>query len=96
MDGERTLFRTGSVGRLITWTAVMQQVEQGGLDLHADVNDYLDFAISATFAEAITLVHSITHTAGFTDQGEALFVLSAEKIMPLRQYLVELQPNRRL
>lgn len=94
VDGERTLFRTGSVGKLITWTAVMQQVEQGRLDLHADINDYLDFAIPATFAEPITLAHLMTHTAGFADQGEALFVLSAEKMMLLRQYLVELQPDR--
>lgn len=94
MDGERTLLRTGSVGKLITWTAVMQLAEQGRLDLHADVNDYLDFTIPATFPEPITLAYLMTHTAGFADQGEALFVLSAEKMMPLRQYLVELQPAR--
>ena len=94
VDGERTLFRTGSVGKLITWTAVMQLVEQGRLDLHADVNDYLDFAIPATFPEPITLAHLMTHTAGFADQGEALFLLDEAKMMPLRQYLVELQPDR--
>jgi CubicO group peptidase (beta-lactamase class C family) len=94
VDGQRTLFRTGSVGKLITWTAVMQLVEQGRLDLHADVNGYLDFAIPATFAEPITLAHLMTHTAGFEDQGEALFVLDEAKMMPLRQYLVELQPDR--
>ncbi|MCE7984490.1 MAG: class A beta-lactamase-related serine hydrolase [Caldilinea sp. CFX5] len=94
VDGERTLFRTGSVGKLITWTAVMQFVEQGKLDLHADVNDYLDFTIPATFAEPITLAHLMTHTPGFEDVGEALFVLSPDKMMPLRQYLIELQPAR--
>ncbi|RZJ99581.1 MAG: class A beta-lactamase-related serine hydrolase, partial [Novosphingobium sp.] len=29
VDPTRTLFRPGSVSKLITWTAVMQQVEQG-------------------------------------------------------------------
>ncbi len=29
VDPARTLFRTGSVGKLFTWTAVMQQVEAG-------------------------------------------------------------------
>src|SRR5688500_14548823 len=29
VDPDRTLFRTGSVSKLFTWTAVMQQVEQG-------------------------------------------------------------------
>ncbi len=41
VDPERTLFRAGSVSKLFTWTAVMQQVERGKLDLDADVNTYL-------------------------------------------------------
>ncbi|MEA3276035.1 MAG: serine hydrolase domain-containing protein [Pseudomonadota bacterium] len=48
-SARETLFRTGSVSKLVTWTAVMQHVEQGKLDLHADVNRYLDaFQIPAT------------------------------------------------
>jgi CubicO group peptidase (beta-lactamase class C family) len=94
VEGERTLFRTGSAAKPITWTAVMQLVEGGRLDLHADVNQYLDFTIPATFAEPITLAHLMTHTPGFEDVGEALFVLSPEKMMSLRQYLTELLPAR--
>ncbi|MBL8266654.1 serine hydrolase, partial [Steroidobacter sp.] len=45
VDPELTLFRPGSISKLFTWTAVMQQVEQGKLDLDADVNQYLDFKI---------------------------------------------------
>jgi CubicO group peptidase (beta-lactamase class C family) len=41
VDTRRTRFDIGSVSKLLTATAVMQQVEQGALDLHADVNDYL-------------------------------------------------------
>jgi len=33
-----TLFRPGSISKLFTWTAVMQLVEQGKLDLDRDVN----------------------------------------------------------
>ena len=36
---ETTLFRSGSTSKLFTWTAVMQQVEQGKLDLDHDVNE---------------------------------------------------------
>ena len=36
---QTTLFRPGSTSKLFTWTAVMQQVEQGKLDLDKDVND---------------------------------------------------------
>src|SRR5262245_62689525 len=42
VEAETTLFRPGSVSKLFTWTAVMQLVEQGKLDLDADVNTYLD------------------------------------------------------
>lgn len=41
-DAGRTLFRIGSTSKLLTWTAVMQLVEQGKLDLNADINRYLD------------------------------------------------------
>src|SRR6266576_4897628 len=42
---DNTLFRPGSISKLFTWTAVMQLVEQGKLDLDRDVNDYLDYKI---------------------------------------------------
>lgn len=37
---DETLFRPGSVSKLFTWTAVMQLVEQGKLDLNQDINTY--------------------------------------------------------
>src|SRR3569833_1381325 len=43
VDPDKTLFRPGSVSKLFTWTAVMQLVAQGKLDLDRDVNSYLDF-----------------------------------------------------
>jgi CubicO group peptidase (beta-lactamase class C family) len=94
VDGERTLFRTGSAGKLFTWTAVMQLVEQGRLDLHADVNQYVDFDIPATFPEPVTLAHLMTHTTGFEDVPEPLFVLREEQLMPLDQYVKQHQPAR--
>src|SRR6201995_5348448 len=47
VDPKKALFRPGSVSKLLTWTAVMQLVEQGKIDLDADVNQYLDFKIPA-------------------------------------------------
>jgi len=67
VDPDRTLFRPGSVSKLITWTAVMQQVEQGRIDLDRDVNDYLDFRIPPAFGRPITMRNLMTHTAGFQD-----------------------------
>ena len=40
-----TLHRPGSNSKLVIWTAVMQLVEQGKLDLYTDINTYLDFSI---------------------------------------------------
>ncbi len=42
VDADTTLFRIGSTSKLITWTAVMQLVEAGKLDLNTDINRYLD------------------------------------------------------
>jgi CubicO group peptidase (beta-lactamase class C family) len=61
------------VSKLFTWTAVMQQVEEGNLDLDTDVREYIDFDIPETFDEPITLTHLLTHTPGFEDRGLGLF-----------------------
>src|SRR5918998_5177766 len=57
VDPEQTIFHVGSVGKLFTWTAVMQLVEEGKLDLDEDVNTYLDFRIPDTYPQPITLKH---------------------------------------
>jgi CubicO group peptidase (beta-lactamase class C family) len=66
VDAQRTRFDIGSVSKLLAATAVMQQVEQGALDLTSDVNDHLAaLTIPDTFPEPITPAHLLTHTAGF-------------------------------
>ncbi len=102
VDPVKTIFRPGSTTKLITWTAVMQLVEQGILDLDTDINDYLDFEIPAYLhgsgsraaAEPITLRHLMTHTPGFEDSGQGLFVLSAEDMVSLEEYLKNSIPAR--
>src|SRR5436305_2296189 len=91
---EDTLFRPGSISKLFTWTSVMQLVEQGKLDLDRDVNDYLDFKIPATYPKPITLRNIMTHTAGFEESVQELFVADAKDLKPLRPYLTEHMPTR--
>jgi CubicO group peptidase (beta-lactamase class C family) len=67
VDPETTLFRPGSTSKLFTWTAVMQQVEAGKIDLDADVNRYLDFKIEGKNGKPITMRDIMTHTAGFEE-----------------------------
>lgn len=67
VDPEKTLFRIASVSKLFTWTAVMQLVEQGKIDLDANINDYLDFEIQSSFSQPITMNDLMSHTAGFEE-----------------------------
>ena len=77
VDPATTLFRPGSIAKTFTWTAVMQLVEQGKLDLDADVNRYLDFSIPAYAGQPVTLRELMTHTAGFDNVEKDLFVRDA-------------------
>ena len=94
VDAGRTLFRAGSVSKLLVWTAVMQMVEQGQLDLDADIATYVDLPFPVTYPEPITLRHLMTHTPGFEDKGDGLFVRSAEQVHPLPEYLAGNIPAR--
>jgi CubicO group peptidase (beta-lactamase class C family) len=66
VDPDRTLFRVGSVSKVVSATAIMQLVEDGDLDLDADVQQYLDFDLD-TPKGTVTLRHLLTHTAGFEE-----------------------------
>jgi CubicO group peptidase (beta-lactamase class C family) len=72
VDPKLTLFRPGSVSKLFTWTAVMQQVEQGKIDLDADVNQYLDFKIPARDGKPVTMRELMQHVAGFEEQAKGI------------------------
>ena len=72
VDPALTLFRPGSVSKLLTWTAVMQLVEQGKINLDADVNQYLDFKIPERDGKPITMRNLMQHTAGFEEQARGI------------------------
>ena len=80
VDAKTTLFRPGSVSKLFTWTAVMQQVEQGKINLDADVNTYLDFHIPAYKGVPVTMRQLMTHRAGFSETARDL--LTYDKAPP--------------
>lgn len=94
VDPESTLFRPGSVSKLFTWTAVMQLVEQGKLDLDADVNQYLDFKIPARDGKPVTLRQILTHTTGMEEQIRGLITSKADEIVPLDAALKRWVPER--
>lgn len=72
VDPKLTLFRPGSVSKLVTWTAVMQLVEQGKIDLDADINQYIDFKIPPRDGKPVTMRNLMQHTAGFEEQAKGI------------------------
>jgi CubicO group peptidase (beta-lactamase class C family) len=94
VDPKSTLFRWGSTSKLFTWTAVMQLVEQGKLDLDADVNQYLDFKIPPREGKPITMRNIMTHTAGFEERLQGLIGIGADGVEPLDRFLKQYVPSR--
>jgi CubicO group peptidase (beta-lactamase class C family) len=72
VDPKTTLFRPGSVSKLFTWTAVMQLVQAGKIDLDADVNAYLDFEIPRFRGVPVTMRDLMTHRGGFSETARDL------------------------
>jgi CubicO group peptidase (beta-lactamase class C family) len=92
-DPARSLVRIGSVTKLFTWTAVMQQVQAGRLDLDTDVNRYLKgFRVPATYPGPVTLRTLMNHTAGFEDQ--IVGTGARTTVPPLGDFLAHHMPAR--
>ncbi len=90
-----SLVRVASISKLFTWTAVMQQVEAGRLDLNADVNRYLkEFKIPDAFPQPMTLQNLMDHTAGFEDFVIGTAARGAADVPPLGDYLARHMPAR--
>ncbi|TVR66895.1 MAG: class A beta-lactamase-related serine hydrolase [Gemmatimonadales bacterium] len=94
VDPHETLFRLASVTKLFTWVALMQLAEQGEVDLHGDLNQYLDLRIPETFPDPITPFHLLTHTAGFEEEMRDLFAWHPNDMVPLGQWLRVNFPQR--
>lgn len=93
VDPARTLFRPGSVSKLVTATAVMRLVEQGKLDLDADIDQYLDYDLPRRYDAKLTLRHLLTHTAGFEERLAGL-IGTEQKPVNLRESLVTDPPEQ--
>lgn len=95
VDPGRTLFRVGSVSKLVTATAVMQLVGQGRLDLNADVNTYLTaLRVEGDYPEPVTLANLLTHTAGFDDRYLGMAAPMGAPAETLAAHLARAMPPR--
>ncbi|WP_243641349.1 serine hydrolase domain-containing protein [Natrarchaeobius halalkaliphilus] len=97
VQADETTFEAGSVGKLVTWTAVMQGVQDGLLDLDEDVNTYLDNSdvqVPDAYEDPITLRHLGTHTSGLESALAPAVVDTPDQLTSLETVLVERRPER--
>lgn len=90
---DSTLFQLGSVGKVFTAIAVLQQVEKGTLELTRNVNDYLrEFKIENPYARPLTLQDLLTHTPGLDDRIIGYLARSESEVEPLGVHLKKFMP----
>ncbi|HEY2896973.1 MAG TPA: serine hydrolase domain-containing protein [Gemmatimonadaceae bacterium] len=96
VDPAKSLFRIGSTSKLFTWTAVMQLVEQGKLDLDGDVNSYLKtFKIPDKYGKPIRIRDLMTHSAGWEDGALGYLIIEdSSKVEPIATTLQKHMPTR--
>jgi CubicO group peptidase (beta-lactamase class C family) len=99
IDPVVTTFRPGSISKLFTYVSMMQLVEQGKLNLDANIQQYLDFKINPGpngIGDApITLRNLATHTAGFEEELHDFGSDKSGKLpVDIRTFLIRNQPNR--
>ena len=79
-----SLFQLGSIGKVLTAIAVLQQVENGNLRLDQDVKTYLPwFETSNT----VTLLHLLTHSAGLNDKNVGYLARDSASLQELGDHL---------
>lgn len=93
VDAAITMFRPGSVSKLFTWTAVMQLVEQGKIDLDADINTYLDIKIPPYNGKPVTMRNILTHTSGIEEHARGLITFNENDSITLDDYVKQI-PTR--
>jgi CubicO group peptidase (beta-lactamase class C family) len=92
VDPATTLFRVGSISKTFMWTAVMQLVGEGRIDLDADVNKYLDFTIPRRDGKPITMRDLMTHTPGLEETDKNLFAPDIKHLMSNEAWVKEWIP----
>ena len=89
-----TMFEIGSIGKSFTNIALLQLCDEGRLDLHAPVSNYLPWFEVQSQYSPITTHHLMTHTAGLpsgTDIGphglyEAWALRESRAVVPPGEY----------
>ena len=89
-----TVMEWGSIGKLLVWVSAMQLVEQGKLDLNADIKTYLPegFFKKLKYDDKITMLNLMNHNAGWQDICKDLFITNRENVPDLETALKKTEP----
>jgi CubicO group peptidase (beta-lactamase class C family) len=92
-DGNKTGFRIGSVSKTFVAVAALIAVEDGKLDMQADISKYLpeDFP---KFKYTVTMQNLLTHTAGFEDYITGIVKNNISDTEPLQESLRKYRPEQ--
>lgn len=101
VNAETTIFRIGSVTKVLTGVAVMQLVDAGRVALDDDVDTHLrSLRVPDAYGAPVRVRHLLTHTAGFDQLGTGRHADTAAGVLPLAEFLrgnlVRIRPPGRL
>jgi CubicO group peptidase (beta-lactamase class C family) len=78
-DPAVSLFRIGSVTKLLTATAILQLYEKGLLDLNASVITYVP-SLSSIITSDMKVIHTLSHTVGVDERMLNIYISSSSGI----------------
>ena len=98
VDGERTLFRLGSISQTFTWLSILKEVEAGRMRLDAPINIYLPQRLQIPdqgFDRPLRVRDLMDHTSGFEDRtlGQ-VYQRDPARMRPLALWLRQERPRR--
>jgi CubicO group peptidase (beta-lactamase class C family) len=92
-DPRHTVYQIGSNSKLFVTLAAMQLYEQGKLDLHADIRNYLPgLVLKNRFSLPVTMAHLLTHTSGVEDRKLGRTQPFDQPLMTLREFFERFPP----
>ena len=97
VDPETDIWRVMSISKPVTAMAVMQLAKQGRLDLHRDVNQYLEeYQVEGGYDTPVTAHSLLTHTAGLDYDLDDIGAEARDpaNVLPLSSFLQQQPPAR--
>ena len=88
-----TIFQLGSIGKILTAIAVLQQHDIGNLDIDEDINTYLAYPLETYNSSTITIRHLLTHSAGMNDKNIGYLAADSSQLQALEDHLIDELPS---